>query len=110
MTTFVPLIEHNDHEGESWTQWLQVEGNEEELVRLVEFLFKWDDALGDTYQLDMNDRESEDVVDRMCNRAKIGYNYSDSKVIGKLNLPEYDSSEAFHDDFYKGGIERHFKV
>lgn len=109
MKTFVPLVEHNDHEGETWTQWLQVEGNEEELVKVVEYLHKWDE-LQDTYELDMNDREPEDVVDRMCARAQAGYTWSDSKVVGRLTTPTYFYSEEFHDDFYKGGIERHFKV
>lgn len=105
--TFVPLVEHNDHEGETWTQWLQVEGNEHELEYLFTQLFKYE--LGETFELDLNDRESEEVVDRMVARATCGYAWSDSMVVGRLNLPDYTSAEHILDDLYKGGIDRHFK-
>ena len=38
MKTFVRLYETNDHEGESWNWWLQLDGNEDELRKLDAFL------------------------------------------------------------------------
>lgn len=105
--TFVPLVEHNDWEGETWTFWLQVEGNEDELVKLYQWISGYE--LEETFELDVNDRESEDVVDRMVERATVGYNYSDNKIVGKLNLPEVKSEEELRDLLYKGGIEDYFK-
>lgn len=108
MLTFVPLVEHNEHEGETWTQWLQVEGNEAELEYLYTVLFKLDDN-GESYELNLDDRESEEVVDRMVARATVGYAYSDSKVTGRLSLPQIDSREGLDDVLYKGRIEDYFR-
>lgn len=106
--TFVPLVEHNDHEGETWTQWLQVEGNEDQLEYLYTALFRLDEA-EDSYQLDLDDRESEEVVDRMVARARCGYTWSDSKVTGRLSLPNITTLEELNDVLYKGNIEDYFK-
>lgn len=104
---FVPFTEENDWEGETWTFWLQLDGNEEELVRLYELL-----SGQDTYTLDMNDVEDEASVDRICARAQCGYNYSDNKVVGRFLCPEVNNKEPVHaleDLFYKGGIKDYFQ-
>lgn len=106
--TFVPLVENNEHEGETWSQWLQVEGNEVELEYLYTVLFELDE-FDLPYTLDLNDRESEEVVDRMVARADCGYGLSDSKLTGNLVMPEIKTIEQLDDVLYKGQIEKHFK-
>jgi hypothetical protein len=104
---FVPFTEENDWEGETWTFWLQLDGNEDELVRLNELTHE-----SETYHLSLNDIESEETVDRMVRRAKVGYMYSDNKVVGRFLCPEVNSKEPVHaleDLFYKGGIEGYFQ-
>lgn len=105
---FVRFVEENEWEGETWTFWLQLDGNEDELVRLHELL-----SDQDVYTLDMNDVEAEESVDRICSRAQCGYYYSDSKVTGRFLCPELPSAltpnGGLDDLFYKGRIEDHFK-
>lgn len=105
---FVPFFEENEWEGETWTFWLQLDGNEDELVRLYELL-----SDQETYTLDLNDVESEEAVDRIVSRAYVGYYHSDNKVTGKFVCPENTSgfahSEFLDDKFYKGRIEDHFQ-
>jgi hypothetical protein len=107
---FVPFVEKNDWEGETWTFWLQLDGNEDELVRLYELV-----SDNETYELDLNDVESEESVDRAVRRAHVGYHYSDNKVTGRFLCPEKSNkenqtlSEFLDDAFYKGGIADHFR-
>lgn len=107
LRTFVPLVENNDWEGETWTQWLQVEGNEHELEYLYTVLHKLEAT--EQYDLNLDDRESEEVVDRMVARATVGYNYSDEKVTGLLSLPQIGTQEELDDVLYKGRIESFFR-
>ena len=107
MTMFVPFVEHNDWEGETWTAWLQLDGNELELIRLKELISKYD--LDEVYELDLNDMESEEVVDRTCARAGRGYNYSDSKTKGKFVCPDDTGEEFEQDHLYKLNITSYFK-
>ncbi len=108
LKTYVPLVEHNDHEGETWTQWLRVEGNEDQLEYLYTAIRRFDED-EDSYILDLNDRESEEVVERIVARARCGYTWSDSKVDGRLSLPNISSREELDDVLYKGSIEDYFK-
>lgn len=107
---FVPFVEKNDWEGETWTFWLQLDGNEDELVRLYELV-----SDNETYELDLCDIESEEAVDRMVDRADVGYYYSDNKVSGRFICPDIDGSwatdrqEWLDNKFYKGRIEDHFR-
>lgn len=107
MTMFVPFTEVNDWEGETWTFWLQLEGNERELVSLKELISKYE--LHEEYNLDLNDIESEEAVDRMVSRAQCGYMSSDNKVSGRFVCPEDSSSTSLDEDLYKGGITDFFK-
>ena len=107
---FVPFVEKNDWEGETWTFWLQLDGNEFELAKLHELLFEERFEYEPAYSIDMNDAEDEEVVDRICARARGGYNDSDSKITGKFTCPELSPTmECLDDNFYKGRIEDHFR-
>jgi hypothetical protein len=106
---FVPFTEENDWEGETWTFWLQLDGNEDELVQLHELTHE-----SETYHLSLNDIESEETVDRMVRRAKVGYMYSDNKIVGKFLCPDstgvgLTQEELLNGHFYKGGIRDHFR-
>jgi hypothetical protein len=105
---FVRFREVNDHEGETWNTWLQVDGNEEELRKLdalladVEREVEYDFP----YSLHAEDVEPEDVVDKLCEYAESGYGRSHDKVTGKFICP--DSLGEYADDLYKGGIKDYF--
>lgn len=105
---FVPFVEKNDWEGEEWTFWLQIEGNEEELGKLEDIL-----EGSETYSIDLSDEVEDVEVERICRRAKNGYFMSDQLVMGKFTCPvnEHNQTEIeFLDDmFYKGRTERHFE-
>jgi hypothetical protein len=107
---FVPFTEENEWEGETWIFWLQLDGNEDELVRLHELTYE-----SDTYHLNLDDIESERTVDRMVRRAEVGYMYSDNKVTGRFLCPELTTkehlrlNEVLNDLFYKGGIQTYFR-
>jgi len=114
---FVKFTEHNDHEGEDWNFWLQLDGNHADLETLGEFLEQFDEY-GETYELDMTPiPESE--VDIVVKHSGQGYMSYNNKVSGILTLPEIDLDkvatdddagyEWLNDNFYKGYIARHFK-
>jgi hypothetical protein len=105
LTTFVKFRETNDHEGETWVFWLQIEGNEDEL-----------DLLGytlDELSTDPEDREwalypevvlTEHDVDVLITHTGHGYMSHHNKVIGSLRVPN-----GFNiDRLYKGGIKKLF--
>ena len=100
---FVPLIENNEHEGETWYHWLQIDGNWDELVELKSILWAYDEM--ESYLLDLDCMESEEVVDKLCLYSVGTYMSTHNKVTGRLFLPE--GFEA--DDCYKGRIEEYFK-
>lgn len=107
---FIPFVEENEHEGESWTFWLQYNGNETELIGLAEQLHEDRFEVEPAYSLDLSDVEDEEVVERMCLRARMGYNPSDMMVRGKFTCPDIPpTTEALDDLFYKGRITDHFK-
>ncbi len=105
---FVPFTEENEWEGETWTTWLQVDGNEEELGKLAELI-----EYSQIYHIDLTDEVEECVAQRICDRADMGYMWSDWMLKGKFTCPvnEHNLTEQeFCDEaFYKGRIENHFK-
>lgn len=118
MTTFVRFTEHNDHEGEVWHYWLQVEGNEHQLQKLRNVIQQYEAAQDSEpeYQLRLDDPPiPESEVDILVKHTKYryGYNPSDNKVTGTLDVP--DDLLADHgyglelDRLYKGGIKKLFK-
>lgn len=106
---FVPFTENNEHEGETWTFWLQLEGNVEELAWLKECVSKGqDDNYDYPYDLDLNTAEDEMIVDKLVEHGHMGYMNSHHKVKGLCTFPE----SLIVDDgpLYKGGVEDFFKV
>lgn len=121
MKTFVPFIEVNENEGEIWTIWLQVNGNEDELKLLAVEVGKYENP----YRLDLDHSLDEKAVDTLT-AISFGTNYlqAHQKCIGKLKFSEtlreaeegkdfareeeYDAT--IHELFYKGGIKNMFSM
>lgn len=98
------MVETNEHEGEHWSFWLQLDGNEAAIEGLI-FLIQGED-LEDQYEF--TGVQADDwEVDVLTNKGNFGYGYMSQhhKVEGKLKLPN-----GFQvNDIYKGKIEKFFK-
>lgn len=101
MSTYISLIEQNEHEGETWRFWIRVEGNEEALNKLGVSLEYF--GLDDLYMLDETLPEAE--VDALVKNTMSGYMAFESKLDGKLTVSDdLAGFEALSDALYKGGI------
>jgi hypothetical protein len=108
MTTFTLFRETNDHEGESWTFWLQRDGNEDALLALGE-LIAADEAEATydyPYKLDLTQTLPEKAVDLLCRYAEDGYYAAHNRVTGTLTIP---ASFDVDNHLYKGGIMELFE-
>lgn len=106
MTEFVKFIEDNDHEGETWYFWLQLDGNEDTLDRLADLLSCADviEQYRFNFQAVLEDRD----VDVLVKHGGSGYMDYHTKVPGRLVIPE-DLIQTTEwgpnaDQLYKGGI------
>lgn len=113
---FVKLTEINDHEGESWHFWLQLDGNEEQLKLLANDIDAFDEY-GEFLELNMTPVD-ESEVDILVKHTNQGYMNYQNKVVGVFTCPKspesiYDDEESGYewltDHFYKGGIQEYFK-
>lgn len=113
---FVKFVENNQWEGETWTHWLQVNGNEDELTKLSNLLAELEleadeDAEDPPYELaDFKQQTlSEEYVDVLVEHAGgDGYAAAHTKVVGKFVCP--DSLGEGGRAIYKGDIPKHFTV
>lgn len=119
---FLKLTEENEHEGETWRFWLQVDGNEDELVRLrgaidaVAQLYD-DGEPGCPFVLDAlskaKDEAYVDVLIEQADEEEGGYMASDHKITGTLAVPSWpapaDYDNRIEQDLYKGGIRDLFR-
>jgi hypothetical protein len=114
MAEFVKFVEYNDHEGETWTFWLQLDGNKDQLDELYELIEQYEDAQGSEseYRLDTEVRLREDQVDVLVEHGGGGYMDSHNKVVGTLVVPADLLADSEYgknlDDLYKGGITKLF--
>jgi hypothetical protein len=106
---FVEFEEVNDWEGETWTFWLQLTGNEDELTKLDDLLSQAEREI--EYELPftlyLENCENESVVDKLVQHSEEGYYDSHNMVLGKFTCPESLGEAA--DELYKGGIRDYFK-
>jgi hypothetical protein len=109
---FIKWEETNDHEGETWFFWLQVDGNEDELLKLSALV---DDYQGESYWLHSRQWEKH-YVDFAVEEGGWGYMNTHTKVTGVFTCPDYETSsdgldfdDWMDDKFYKGRIENYFK-
>jgi len=116
---FVRFNETNDNEGETWTFWLQANGNEDQLDKLWNLLIDAaknpddEDEEDEDFAYDLSDRNemtlSEYDVDVLVKHAAgEGYMAAHHKVVGKFTCP--DSLGDGADDLYKGKIRKLFTV
>lgn len=103
MTTFAKFEENNDHEGETWIFWLQIEGNEDELERLGAALAEQQDE-DPNWSLDPEIVLVEHDVEVLEAFAGQGYLNLHTKVTGVLRVPD----GFVVDKLYKGGVEELF--
>jgi hypothetical protein len=109
---FVRLTEVNDWEGETWSFWLQYNGNEDDLRKLKEILEDQpetedeDDEEDFGFTLDLEDLVSEHIVNALVKYSSDGYFSDHNKVVGLLILPEGLTA----DDLYKGKVRDFFNT
>lgn len=109
---YAKFVEDNDHEGESWTFWLQIDGNEGALDVLVAVLEQYEEQVehDSEYQLVTDVKLSDHDVDVLVDHGGgDGYMANHTKVTGVLTVPdgllertEYGPSL---DRLYKGGVK-----
>jgi hypothetical protein len=97
---FQELIEENDWEGETWSFWIPVKGNEDEIERLTTLLKDFDDngySMGDTATA------SEINVLIKHSKDECSYMERHNKLEGLLRLPDKPGAEIV-ESLYKGGV------
>lgn len=111
--TFVRFTENNEWEGETWVFWLQLDGNENELIKLRNLLAELEleadeDAEDPPYELASFKENTlpEEHVDVLVKHGGSGYMAAHTKVLGKFTCPDElgDGGRAL----YKGDITKHF--
>ena len=111
MTTYRRFVETNDWEGETWTFWLQVDGNMTALAILGDVLDALNEDLVDVEFSLKDDEIDELTVETLVRYGESGYMHQHNKVSGSLSLPECFASmdfDAVTTALYKGGIEKLF--
>ena len=116
MTTYRRFIETNEHEGETWNFWLQVDGNMtaldilgNHLDGLYEDFGEWDEC---PFVLEDDQLEAHEV-DLLVRYGDEGYMNQHNKVDGSLTLPKdftEGNFEAVTKHLYKGGIKHFFQA
>lgn len=104
MNHYVRWTEYNDHEGESWTFWLQRNGNEAALTELGRFLAVMTSENDESYALDLDVVLDAHDVDVLVAHGGSGYRAYHTRVDGRLAVP----ATLDPDDLYKGGVEKLF--
>ena len=114
MTTYRRFVETNEHEGETWTFWLQADGNADALAilgnhldGLYEDFGEWDEC---PFVLEDDQLEGHEV-DLLALCSDSGYMNQHNKIEGVLRLPANFADldfEAVSKCLYKGGIKGYF--
>jgi hypothetical protein len=113
---FTPLIEVNEHEGETWTWWIQIDGNQDILNEIAERIEagRRDSDYYEEYSLPewpYGEKLGRDQVALLERWSEGGYHPAHNAVTGVLVRPdrwiETADSESVYvrlDALYKGGI------
>lgn len=100
----VAFIEENDWEGETWSFYISLEGNEDAIERLA-------DLVADLEQFDVSDPMSRDDAEVLCRHSKTGYMDFHTQCLDLQldidSLEEHCESSSAEDILYKGGIEEY---
>lgn len=117
---FVPFIEKNTKENETFVFYLQWTGNEEQLTLLNKAIEKacYDDIYGDCsiVTMDINTKIPESAVDIHTRIQSLnGYHKMFTKCIGKFHCPddidstdEYEMATLLDETFYSCKIKKMF--
>lgn len=106
---FIRFIEKNEHEGETWSSWLQLTGNEEELARLRTLVDPLAEPESDDLEYALtHDIEPEWAVDLLVEYANDESTYAPAhrKITGKFTCPDDLGEHA--ENIYKGGVKDFF--
>lgn len=106
--TFRAFIEDNPWEGEIWTHFIRVQGNEEFLKNLEEAL-----KLHEPHDYQLNDEEvTEEYVDTLCENSDFGYmpEYNKVDTIVKNENFKMLSYEEFDELCYKGRLFDEYRL
>jgi hypothetical protein len=111
---FVQFTEFNDHEGETWHFWLQLDGNEHELDKFRHLLTETayglhEEVLEDLGYVLTKNVEPESVIDLLVRYGadEAGrYMAQHHKITGVFTCPVSLGENAEH--LYKGRIRQHF--
>lgn len=108
---FVKFTERNENEGETWVFWLQLDGNDAELVKLWDLLADLEDEDEDEPEFELDDWAEETLpeehVDVLVKHAGgTTYMAAHTKVVGTFTCPDElgDGGRAL----YKGQIRKLF--
>jgi hypothetical protein len=103
---FIKFTERNQHEGETWRFYLQVDGNEDQITKLRRLLAGYNVKPSISYELDDQLLE-ETTVDALVEHGDDeGYMPAHNKVVGRFVCPDDLGHRA--DELYKGSIEEFF--
>jgi hypothetical protein len=106
---FVRLREKNEHEGETYHYWLQVNGNEAALQELGEALADEFFTDEEEFTLRMEPQRPEHEVDVLVAEAEGTYMACSQKFTGRLQWPNDQMSiDDWQDTLYKGSIKSCF--
>lgn len=119
MTSYVTLIEHNEHEGETWRFYIPWEGNEDAIgdleTALSVFTVAWQsgsDADPPPFELVLDPLDATEV-DTLVKSSDIGYMHDHNMLEGRLVLDAGHLealAEGDPDPLYKGRIRDHMKA
>lgn len=119
---FVKFEEYNDHEGETWVFFLQVNGNEFRLPELQALVLEVHPEGSEQWmRLDLDTQYPESEVDTLVRHSPIGYMPTFNKVTGLMKpvvrdelverYGDEDPAEGWLelDGLYKGRVQSLFK-
>lgn len=107
MRHYVRWTEYNDHEGETWTLWLQRDGNETALEELSRRLaVEVTEENEEEFALDLDVVLNEHDVNVLVEHGGEGYAPYHTRVDGRLAVPP----DLDRDDLYKRGVRDLFSA
>lgn len=110
METYQRFTEINEHEGETWTFWLQTSGNEVQLAKFAALIDKIneEDESGEDPQYSLGEVRDEEFVDVLLEESDEGYMAAHTRLVGTFTCP--DDLGEFGDVIYKGQISKLWKI
>lgn len=102
--TYLPFIEENDNEGETWVHYIPVPGNEDAVKKFRALIEELGFDGQYTFGREMATEQEVDAVIKFGNTAA-GYMPTHNKLDGELDIKRLQKDLDEDDDpLYKGGI------